>query len=122
MPKLNGERCMANDERPGDGRDTGQKGMAMNRRDFLQAAFAAAAAGRTAPLVAASTRQTGVAGANERIRVGLIGCGNRGNQVAGDWMKHPDSVFVAACDVAKDRLEKTSAKLGAAQGNTVDGY
>lgn len=93
----------------------------MNRRDFLQAAFVAAAAARTTPLFG-SAQRTGVVGANERIRVGLIGCGNRGNQVAGDWMKHADSVFVAACDVAKDRLEKTAARLGAAQGTAVDGY
>ncbi len=94
----------------------------INRRDFLHAAIAAAAAAQARPSLAASPQRTGVAGANERIRVGLIGCGNRGNQVAGDWMKHKDSVFVAACDVAKDRLEKTAARLGGVQGNTLDGY
>lgn len=81
----------------------------INRRDFLQAAIAAAAAVR-------------VAGASDRIRVGIIGCGNRGNQVASDWMKHKDSVFVAACEVAKDRLDQTAARLGKTQGNTVDTY
>jgi predicted dehydrogenase len=94
----------------------------IHRRDFLQAAMAAAAAARMRPLFAASPQRTGAAGANERIRVGLIGCGNRGNQVAGDWMKHKDSVFVAACDVARDRLEKTAARLGGVQGNTLDAY
>ncbi len=91
----------------------------MNRRDFLHAAIAAAAAARSGPLLA-SSRQTGAVGANERIRVGLVGCGSRGNQVASDWMKHKDSVFVAACDVARDRLEKTAARLGGVQGNTVE--
>lgn len=94
----------------------------VNRRDFLHTAIAAAAAARVRPLLAASPQRTGAIGANDRIRVGLIGCGSRGNQVASDWMKHTDSVFVAACDVAKDRLEKTAARLGGVQGTTLDGY
>lgn len=93
----------------------------INRRDFLQAAIAAAAAAQAHPLLAA-TEQTGVVGANDRIRVGIIGCGNRGNQVATDWMKHKDSVFIAACDVAKDRLDQTAARLGEVQGNKLDTY
>jgi predicted dehydrogenase len=94
----------------------------INRRDFLQAAITTAAAARMGPVLAASPQRSGAAAANERIRVGLIGCGSRGNQVASDWMKHKDSVFVAACDVAKDRLEKTAARLGGVQGNTLDAY
>ena len=78
--------------------------------------MAAAVTSRVGVLFA--ERQTGVLGANDRIRVGLIGCGNRGNQVATDWMKHKDSVFTAACDVAQDRLEKTAARLGQTQNNT----
>jgi predicted dehydrogenase len=92
----------------------------INRRDFLHTAMAAAAAAQARPLFA--SHQQGVAGANDRIRVGLIGCGNRGNQVATDWMKHKDSVFVAACDVAKDRLDQTAARLGQTQQNTLDTY
>lgn len=92
----------------------------MNRRDFLHTAIAAAAAARVRPLSA--WQQTGVPGANDRIRVGLVGCGSRGNEVARDWMRHKDSVFVAACDVAKDRLDETAARLGKTQGNEVDTY
>ena len=87
----------------------------VNRREFLQATVAAAIATRSSSL-------GGAQGANDRIRVGIIGCGNRGNQVATDWMKHKDSVFTAACDVARDRLEQTAARVGAAQGNTLDVY
>ena len=92
----------------------------IDRREFLEAAMAAAVASRAGVLFA--ERQTGVLGANDRIRVGLIGCGNRGNQVATDWMKHKDSVFTAACDVAQGRLEKTAARLGQTQNNTVETY
>lgn len=87
----------------------------INRREFLQATVAAAVAARSSSIGAAQ-------GANDRIRVGIIGCGNRGRQVSTDWMKHKDSVFTAACDVAKDRLDETVARLGQAQGNKVDAY
>ncbi len=87
----------------------------VNRREFLQATVAAAVAARSSSLGAAQ-------GANDRIRVGIIGCGNRGNQVATDWMKHKDTIFTAACDVARDRLEKTAASLGQTQGNKLDEY
>ncbi|MBI1873911.1 MAG: Gfo/Idh/MocA family oxidoreductase, partial [Acidobacteria bacterium] len=87
----------------------------VNRREFLQATIAAGIAARSSSLGAAQ-------GANDRIRVGIIGCGNRGNQVATDWMKHKDSVFTAACDVARDRLEKTAARLGDTQGSKVEMY
>jgi predicted dehydrogenase len=80
-----------------------------------------AAAARLRPVRAAAQR-AGPVGAAERIRVGLIGCGSRGNQVARDWMHHKDSVFVAACDVAKDRLDETAARLDKTQGNAVDAY
>lgn len=92
----------------------------IDRRDFLQLAVAAAASAR--PLAAARPQRAGVVGANDRIRVGLIGCGSRGNQVARDWMKHDDSVFVAACDVFKERLDQTVARLGETQGRVPDAY
>ena len=92
----------------------------INRRKFIGTTLAAAAAAQARPIFASETR--GIQGANDRIRVGLIGCGNRGGQVSTDWIKHKDSVFVAACDVASDRLEKMSASLGTAQGNKLDTY
>ncbi len=51
--------------------------MGINRREFLTTAVAAAMAMRSSSLGAAQ-------GANDRIRAGIIGCGNRGNQVATD--------------------------------------
>ena len=87
----------------------------ITRRDFISTTAAALAATRATSIGAAQ-------GANDRIRVGIIGCGNRGNQVATDWMKHKDTVFVAACDVAKDRLDQTAARLGETQGNKLDVY
>ena len=92
----------------------------IDRRNFLQLAVAAAAASHARP--AAARAPHGVLGANDRIRVGLIGCGSRGNQVARDWMKHQDSVFVAACDVYKERLDETVSRVAGVQGSSPDAY
>lgn len=39
------------------------------------------------------------AGANERVRVGFIGVGNRGTQLMHRFMAHPDVEIAALCDV-----------------------
>ena len=82
------------------------------------------AAGCRRGALAARLRGDGsrILGANERVRVGLIGCGSRGNQVARDWMKHQDSVFVAACDVYKERLDGTVASIAGVQGTSPAPY
>ena len=80
-----------------------------NRRKFLQSAAGAAVVSRS------------VLGANDRIQMGLIGCGTRGNMDSGFLLRHKDCVFVAACDVAKTKLDQTAAKL-AQDGRKVDTY
>src|SRR5262249_26198326 len=66
------------------------RGPPMRRREFLQGAavttLTALSAGR-------------VRGANERVTVGLIGCGGRGRYVARLMAQVPGAAFVAACDV-----------------------
>jgi predicted dehydrogenase len=51
----------------------------------------------------------------------IIGCGGRGNQVLTSFGQLPNNVFVAACDVARDRLDQTAAKLSGS-GAKVDTY
>jgi predicted dehydrogenase len=92
----------------------------MNRREFLGATVGAAAASRSWA-VSGAPSQVGVRGANDRIRVAILGTGSRGNQVMQSWLSFDDSVFVAICDVRRDRLDNTSAKL-ASVGHTVDAY
>ena len=65
----------------------------MQRRNFLHG-IAVASAGTTLQLASARA-----AGANNRVRVGLIGCGGRGHYVAERMRRVPDVEFVAACDV-----------------------
>jgi predicted dehydrogenase len=67
----------------------------ITRRDFLKdtalAGAGAAVLGGLAP--------AGVLGANDRIRVGVIGSGHRARQDMGMFKKVPNIEFVAICDV-----------------------
>jgi predicted dehydrogenase len=71
-----------------------------NRRNFTKAALATAAAGAM-PTVA---RAGGVVGANERVRIGCIGVGNRGVQVLDAFCAHNDAQIVALADVYEPYL------------------
>ena len=71
-----------------------------SRREFLKNSAAAAAVSRT------------VLGANDRVQMGIIGTGTRGNQVHGSFVRNNDVQFVAACDVAKSKLDKFATKVG----------
>ena len=79
--------------------------MTLNRRTFVSAATATAAS------------YNRVLGANEKIRVGLIGSGGQGRS---DWklfLKHPDVTPVAVADVYEPNLEQgLSLANGQAKG------
>lgn len=81
----------------------------ISRRTFLQATAAAAGFPRS------------VLGANDRVQMAVIGTGTRGSMVAGFFGRHKDCAFVAACDVARTRLDETVAKLREG-GGKVDAY
>jgi predicted dehydrogenase len=74
-----------------------------NRRTFLKTMAMAA--------VAASSPR-GVLGANDKVRMAVIGTGTRGQMVTRFFMSHPDCEFVAACDVRKTRLEQAMKAIG----------
>lgn len=85
------------------------------RREFVRNTGAAAAG-----LTLTSALPRNVLGANDRLRVGLIGCGSRGNYLLGETLKAAGelSVEVAGlCDVWKVNLEKTAARLGPLQAS-----
>jgi predicted dehydrogenase len=74
----------------------------MRRRQFLGAAAVASAG--LAP--------ARVLGANERVNVGLIGCGGRGMYVARQMREVPGVAFVAACDAYAPNAEAAQAWAG----------
>ena len=53
---------------------------------------------------------TRIAGANDRVGVGVIGFGLIGKQHVGDFKKMKDVDLVALCDVYKPRLEAAAAR------------
>src|SRR5690554_4427394 len=75
------------------------------RRDFLKKSTMAAAGlsvtgvahnSVAAPIIDTKKR---VIGANDKVRVGFIGVGNRGTQLLHLFMEHPDCEVAALCDV-----------------------
>jgi predicted dehydrogenase len=78
--------------------------MALNRRQFTQQATLA---GLGTALSAGR-----VLGANERIRLGFIGLGNRGDQVLDAFLEHKDAEVVAVCDIYEPYLDFASKKIG----------
>ena len=90
----------------------------ITRREFI-----GATAGATLLSAASLGASARVQGANDRVRIGLIGCGSRGSQVAGFLLKHPDAQYVAAADVFKPNLDTAVTMLDQAQkGAKTDGY
>ncbi len=74
-------------------------------------AFAASAA----MLPAASYAR--VPGANGRVRLGVIGVGNRGDQLLDAFLTHPDQQVVALCDAYEPYLPAAAAKVAKAGGS-----
>ncbi|MGO9012885.1 MAG: Gfo/Idh/MocA family protein [Bryobacteraceae bacterium] len=70
-----------------------------SRRAFLQTA-------------AAAVVSRSVLGANDRIQMGIIGTGSRGMSVVRRFVMNEDCVFIAACDVAKTKLNAAATKIG----------
>lgn len=73
------------------------------RRDFTKTV---ALAGATAALTRARAQ-----GANERVRVGFIGVGNRGTQLLTRFMKEPDVEVAALCDVYEPYVNRDLAAV-----------
>src|ERR1700746_283154 len=49
-------------------------------------------------------------GANERVRLGLIGVGNRGDQVLDAFLKQPDAEVAAICDLSEGYMDHAAQK------------
>ncbi|MCL4694393.1 MAG: Gfo/Idh/MocA family oxidoreductase, partial [Candidatus Hydrogenedentes bacterium] len=84
----------------------------ITRRTFIGTGAAA--------LGAAATRSARAqeASANEKLRLGFIGVGNRGGQLVEAFCEQPDMEVAAICDVYPPYIEKTKEQLG----RDVDSY
>lgn len=80
-----------------------------SRRDFLRKTGVGAVA-----MTAASYSR--VMGANDRINLGLIGCGDRGQHVMGEFQHRPEVQVVAVCDAYGQRVDSARQKATTAIG------
>jgi len=76
----------------------------MHRRRFGQAAAAA--------WIGTALGGRRVLGANDRVRLGFIGVGNRGDQVLDGFLKHADADVVAICDIYQPYVDFAARKAG----------
>jgi predicted dehydrogenase len=76
----------------------------INRRTFAKTAAAAG--------VASALAARRVHGAGERIRVGFVGLGNRGDQVLDAFLPQNDAEVVAICDIHPPYLDFAAKKIG----------
>src|SRR5262249_49769958 len=85
----------------------------IERRDFIKQAAATTAAG----MVFTASSYGRVLGANDRVRLGIIGPGARGQETMKYFLEAPNAEFVAEADVYTRRLEEVK-KFGA----NIQGY
>lgn len=78
----------------------------ITRRDFTKATIVAAAT--TVATAASSSR---VLGANDRVRLGFIGLGNRGDQVLSGFLEHRDCEVAAVCDLYKPYRDFAASRI-----------
>ena len=79
-----------------------------HRRNFLVTASTGALAAATVAAVPATAQS-----ANNKIRVGLIGCGGRGTNVAANFLRTPNVELAYLCDVDEARRALVAKSLGA---------
>ncbi len=93
----------------------------LTRREFIGATAGATLLSAASAASAASTAR--IQGANDRVRIGLIGSGSRGRQVAGFFLKHPDAQYTAVADVFQNNVDAAvKAFEGSQAGVKVDTY
>jgi predicted dehydrogenase len=87
----------------------------MNRRQFI---VQTSLAGTIGPM--ASRVETVQSRPNDRVGVGVIGCGGMGRMDLGDFMRNPDVEVVAVCDVQQHNLKESLQLAGSNAKSYVD--
>ena len=81
----------------------------LSRRDFHKAGAASLAG---AVSVAASGASLRAAAASNQKRLAFIGVGNRGGQLLGAFLDHPDAKVVALCDIYQPYWQRAQKQVG----------
>ncbi len=91
----------------------------VTRRDFVKSTFAAGCAAGCAAVLPHSRVQ----GANERIRVGLVGCGGRGKGAhIPSFEKQQGVTVVALSDADRQRMAEVAKMVESKYGHRVEQY
>jgi predicted dehydrogenase len=91
-----------------------------NSAPFTRRTFVQASAGLG--LTAAAQRAMGGAAPSDRVRVGFIGLGGQGTGRLREFMKHPDVVAAAVCDVDKTHLDRAVDLVEKTQGQKPEAF
>ncbi len=96
------------------------------RRDFIRQAMVSAAGlslGSLIPSFATGGPASGsVIGANDRIRIGVIGVNSRGRALASGFARMKGSEVTHLCDVDSKALERTQGDIFKITGKKPKGY
>jgi predicted dehydrogenase len=84
-----------------------KKSNTTTRREFIKTSSAAA----VGVGILGSTIPAKVLGANDKIRVGFIGVGNRGTQLLHNFMRNEDVEVAALCDVYEPYVSRDTSTL-----------
>lgn len=84
----------------------------LTRRNFSQLGLAA--------IAWSALSRSRIWGANDRIRLGFIGVGNRGGQLLDAFLVHKDMEVAVLCDVFEPYLERAQSKLPAKVPQEID--
>jgi predicted dehydrogenase len=82
-----------------------------NRRTFLSKTGMVAAGLTLGANQVSAKSYSRILGANDKIRVGFIGVGNRGSQVMHEFMNEPDCEVAALCDVYEPYITRDRSKV-----------
>ncbi|MCG3162913.1 MAG: Inositol 2-dehydrogenase/D-chiro-inositol 3-dehydrogenase [Acidobacteria bacterium] len=76
----------------------------MTRRNFAKTAAVAS--------VTTALSYSNIIGSNDRVRLGFIALGNRGDQVLDAFLAHKDCEVTAVCDIYQPYMDFASKKIG----------
>src|SRR5262249_44525603 len=106
-------RGLSDRPRRGNGRpseDDLQRGDLMSSDQLSRRGFVGAVGAGGAAAWAVSTGKAAV-GANDRVRLGLIGAGSRGGQLLDTFLRQEDAQVVSVCDVDDKHAQETAERI-----------
>lgn len=92
-----------------------------SRRGFIEKTGLALAGLAATPSLLGALSYQRIIGANEKIRVGFIGVGNRGSQLLSLFMQHPDCEVAALCDVYEPYISRNRGQVDPRYLETIGG-